>query len=185
MRIDSHVHYTPPEMRENLSAYSELEPYWGLLVSPDPPRKSLQGWATPERMIADMDAAGIDRVVLVGEAQTRHETCVERNNVGLELIGRWPDRISAFAVVQPLAGQQAVDELRRCVDGGMVGMGEMGHYSGMYRFDQPEFLRVIETCAELKIAVNLHCNEEVGHYYPGKSTIPLRHYYDLICRFPE
>lgn len=185
MRIDVHVHHTPPEMRDNLAAYSELEPYWGLLMTPDPPHPSLQGWADPERMIADMDAAGIERVVLVGEAQTRHETCVERNNVGLDLIRRWPDRISAFAVVQPLAGQAAVDELKRCVDGGMCGMGEMGHYSGMYRFDQAEFLRVIETCADLKIPVNLHCNEEVGHFYPGKSTIPLRHYYQLICRFPE
>jgi len=47
-------------------------------------------------------------------------------------------------VVQPLAGEEAVDELKRCVDGGMLGMGEMGHYSGMYRFGSPDFLRVVD-----------------------------------------
>lgn len=185
MRIDSHVHYTPPSLRENLAAYEEIEPYWSILVAPDPPARSLQGWATPEQMLSDMDQAGIDRVVLMGESQTHHETCVERNTTGLELIRRWPERISAFAVVQPLAGPRAIDELQRCVDGGMLGMGEMGHYSGMYRFDDPYFLRIIEACIRLNIPINLHTNEEVGHFYLGKSTIPLRDYYRLICRYPE
>jgi predicted TIM-barrel fold metal-dependent hydrolase len=185
MRIDSHVHYTPPSMKENLEAYAEKEPYWGLLVKPDPINHTQQGWATPEQMIADMDRAGLDKIVLLGEAQTRHENCVERNDIGLELVKRWPDRIIAFAVVQPLAGQKAIDELKRCIDGGMLGMGEMGHYSGMYRFSDPDFLRVIEACIRLNIPVNLHSNEEVGHFYLGKSIIPLRHYYWLICRYPE
>ena len=26
MRIDNHVHYTPPSMRENLASYGEIEP---------------------------------------------------------------------------------------------------------------------------------------------------------------
>jgi uncharacterized protein len=185
MRIDNHVHYTPPSMSEELESYGEKEPYWGLLITPDPVNHTEQGWATPEQMIADMDRVGLDKVILLGEAQTRHENCVERNNIGLDLIKRWPDRIIAFAVVQPLAGPKAIDELKRCIDGGMLGMGEMGHYSGMYRFNDPDFLRVIEACIELNVPINLHSNEEIGHFYLGKSIIPLRHYYRLICRYPE
>ena len=185
VRMDAHVHYTPPAMRDNLEAYAEVEPYWGLLVAPGGDQRSLQGWADPEQMAADMDQAGLEQVVLVGEAQTRHENCVERNNVGLELMRRWPTRVQAFAVVQPLEGEKAIDELKRCVDGGMRGMGEMGHYSGMYRFDSPAFLRVVEACIRLNIPINLHSNEEVGHFYLGKSIIPLRDYYRLICRYPE
>ncbi len=146
---------------------------------------TIQGWATPEQMIDDMDQAGLEKIILLGEAQTRHENCFERNNIGLEFLRRWPERIIAFAVVQPLAGEKAIDELKRCVDGGMLGMGEMGHYSGMYRFDSPDFLRVVEACIRLNIPINLHSNEEVGHFYLGKSIIPLRHYYQLICRYPE
>jgi uncharacterized protein len=46
-------------------------------------------------------------------------------------------------------------------------------------------LRVVEECLRLGVPVNLHTNEEVGHFYLGKSTIPLRDYYRLICRYPE
>jgi hypothetical protein len=55
MGIDSHVHYTPPSMREDLASYGEIEPYWSLLVTPDLFNHTIQGWATPEQMIADMD----------------------------------------------------------------------------------------------------------------------------------
>jgi hypothetical protein len=144
-----------------------------------------QGWATPERMIEDMDTAGLDKVILLGEGQTRHENAIERNNIGLEIMRRWPDRVMTFAVVQPRSGQKALDELKRCVDAGMSGVGELGHYNGGYRFDEPDFLRVVETCIDLDVPLLLHCNEEVGHFYLGKSIYPLRHYYRLICRYPE
>lgn len=185
MKIDVHTHYTPPSIKDDLAAFAEREPYWGLLVTPDPVNHTEQGWATPERMIEDMDKAGIDKVVLLGEGQTRHENAVERNNIGIEIMQQWPDRVICFATVQPKAGQKAIDELNRCIDAGMSGMGEMGHYSGGFRFDDPDFLRVVEACIELDIPINLHSNEEVGHFYLGKSIVPLRHYYQLICRYPE
>lgn len=185
MKIDVHTHYTPPSIKDNLEVFAEKEPYWGLLITPDPVNHTEQGWATPEQMIEDMDKAGLDKVVLLGEGQTRHENAVERNNIGIEIMRRWPDRVICFATVQPKVGQKAIDELKRCIDAGMKGMGEMGHYSGGFRFDDPDFLRVIEACIELDIPVNLHCNEEVGHFYLGKSIYPLRHYYQLICRYPE
>ncbi len=110
---------------------------------------------------------------------------MERNNIGIEIMQQWPDRVICFATVQPKAGQKAIDELNRCIDAGMSGMGEMGHYSGGFRFDDPDFLRVVEACIELDIPINLHSNEEVGHFYLGKSIVTLRHYYQLICRYPE
>lgn len=185
MKIDVHTHYTPPSMKDDLENYAEKEPYWGLLITPDPVNHTEQGWATSERMIADMDKAGIDKVILLGEGQTRFENAVERNNIGIEIMRTYPDRVICFAVVQPHDGQKAVDELKRCVDAGMAGMGEMGHYNGGYRFDDPDFLRVVEACIDLDIPINLHCNEEVGHFYLGKSITPLRHYYRFICRYPE
>ena len=36
------------------------------MLAPGADGRSVQGWATAERMIADMDAAGIDRVELTG-----------------------------------------------------------------------------------------------------------------------
>ncbi len=185
MLIDAHVHYTPPSLAADLNAFVRTEPFWGLMLAPDPNGTSLQGWATAERMIADMDAAGVDKVVLMGEYRRTHEGCVARNDQALEIIGRWPDRVIAFAMVQPLAGQAALDELARCLDGGMTGVGELGPYGQGYRLDDPGFFRVVEACIEHDIPLNLHVNEEVGGFYPGKAATPLAHYYQLASRYPE
>ena len=67
MRIDAHVHYTPPSLAADLDAFTQQEPFWGLMLAPVSGGKSVQGWATAERMIADMDAAGLEKVVLMGE----------------------------------------------------------------------------------------------------------------------
>ena len=181
MRIDAHIHYTPPSLRDNLQAFVAQEPYWELLLDP---QTSIQGWATAERMLADMDEAGIDQVVIMGEYRMQHETSVARNTQALELLRRWPDRISAFACVQPRTGEKAIDELKRCLDGGMVGVGESNPYGQGHTFTDPGFLQLVEYCIEVDIPLNLHVNEEVGHYYPGKTNTPLRRYYWLAKTYP-
>ena len=140
MRIDAHIHYTPPALAENLEALAAQEPYWDLLLNPRETRHSVQGWADADRMIADMDRAGIDRVVILGEYRLRHETSVARNDQSLDLIARHPDRVSAFACIQPKAGDKAIDELHRCLDGGMIGLGESNPYGQGHTFDDPDFL---------------------------------------------
>lgn len=185
MRIDAHVHYTPPSIADDLESFAEQEPYWGLLVTPDAVKPGGQGWATPERMIADMDQAGIDKVVLMGEYRLKHESCVARNDQALDIIRRWPDRVIGFAVVQPTAGKKALDEVERCLDGGMQGVGELGPYGAGYTLDNPDFLQVVELCVDRGVPMNLHVSEEIGHYYLGKSTTPLLHYYELAYRYPE
>ena len=185
MKIDAHIHFTPPSMAENLAAFSEQEPYWGLLLTPDPVNHTVQGWATPERMIDDMDKAGIDKVVLLGVYRRTPQSCTDTNNDTLDIIRRWPDRVIGFAVVQPTPVESALDELQRCLDGGMVGMGELNPYGQGLDFDDPRFLRVVEACIKHDIPLNLHVNEEVGHFYLGKTVTPLGNYYQLALRYPE
>jgi predicted TIM-barrel fold metal-dependent hydrolase len=185
MRIDAHVHYLPPELAQRLADFAEQEPFWGLLCSDAPGKVSVQGWATAEQMLADMDRAELDKVVLVGEYFQKHENCVARNDQALALVKRWPDRLVAFATLQPKAGAKAIDELKRCVDGGLRGVGELNPYAQGYRMTDPDFLRLVESCIEANLPLNLHSNEEVGPYYPGKSSLPLSYYYHLACRYPE
>jgi hypothetical protein len=181
MIIDAHIHFAPPELQARFDQFTRDEPYWGLMMGSGSP----QGWASAERMIEDMDAAGIDKVVVMGQYRRRHEGCVEANDEALALIRRYPDRVLAFAMVQPKAGRAALDELARCVDGGMAGVGELGPYGQGYRLDDPDFLALVEACIKRDLPVNLHTNEEVGRYYAGKATTPLRHIYRLAERYPE
>jgi uncharacterized protein len=185
MRIDAHVHYMPPESARHLAEQAEHEPYWDLLLRGDPDRPSLQGWATHERMIQDMQDAGLDRVVVMGDYCQRHEDCVEQNDQTLALAHDYGEQVTGFAVVQPKAGPATLDELERCLDGGLRGVGELAPYAQGFRLEDPDFLRVVEWCIRHGWPLNLHVNEEVGHFYLGKGTTPLRHYYELACRYPE
>lgn len=182
MIIDAHIHHTPPELLEHLDAFVRDEPYWGLLMGGP---NSVQGWASAERLIEDMDRAGVDKVLLMGEYRRRQEGCVGRNDEALTIAQRYSGRVIPFAMLQPKAGQPALDELARCVDAGMAGVGELGPYGQGYRLDDPDFLRVVEACIGYDIPINLHVNEEVGHYYGGKAATPLLHIYQLAERYPE
>lgn len=182
MIIDAHVHYTPPELRAHLDEFIRFEPYWGLLMGGP---NSVQGWVSAERMIEDMDRADVDKVLLMGEYRRLQEGCVARNDEALEIARRYGNRVLPFAMLQPRAGQAALDELARCVDAGMVGVGELGPYGQGYRLDDPGFMRVVEACIDYDIPINLHVNEEVGHYYGGKAATPLLHIYQLAERYPE
>ncbi len=178
-----HIHYMPPSLAQDREFF-QREPYWEFLAEPGS-TKSVQGWATAERMLADMDLAGIDRVVLQGEYFAKHESAVRRNDQVLDIVKRWPDRVMAFAAIQPKAGTRALDELQRCLDRGMRGVGEIAPYAQGYTLDDPDFLRLAEACIAHDVPLLLHANEEVGHYYRGKATTPLARYYRLAVRYPE
>ena len=185
IRIDAHIHFTPPEMAEDLTAFAAQEPYWGLLITPNEANHTAQGWATPERTVADMHQAGIDRVVILGEYRHSHASSRARSDQSLAIMRRWPDQVSAFACIQPKAGQAALDELERCLDQGMLGVGESNPYGQGHTLEDPDFLQIVEACIDHDVPLNLHVSEEIGHYYLGKSTTPLRHYYRLARQYPE
>ncbi len=184
MRIDAHIHFTPPTLASELAGLNGREPFWELLLKPAASGAG-QDWATAERMIEDMDRAGLDKVVIQGSYWQQHETSVAHNTEVMALVRRWPDRIIGFATLQPKAGPAALTELKRCLDGGLAGVGELSPYAQGYRLDDPDFLRLVEACIRSGIPLNLHANEAVGHFYPGKGTAPLVDYYRLAGLFPE
>jgi predicted TIM-barrel fold metal-dependent hydrolase len=187
MIIDAHIHMYPPEVHRDPMGWARGadEPYWALLITDRPDRPSIQGWATVEQLLSDMDRAGVERVVMQGMYWQHLETCVVQNNWYIEWCSQYPDRLMGFAVVQPRAGDRALDEVRRAVDAGLRGLGEMLPYAQGYDIRNPDFLRVVELLIELKVPLCLHVSEPVGHVYPGKSTTPLEDYYWLATEYPE
>jgi uncharacterized protein len=183
--VDIHIHYTPPELARRLPELAEYEPYWAALLAPGPSGLSLQGWADAGRMLADMERAGIDQVVLQGEYYQQHAACAARNDESIELVRRHGGRVRAFAVVQPLAGAHAIAEVERCTAAGLEGVGELKPYAQGFALDGPDFLRLAEACLRHDLPLLLHANEPVGPFYPGKATTPLAAYYGLAVRYPE
>ena len=187
MIIDSHIHMYPPYVYADPVAWARRvnEPYWGALMGDNPGRSTVQGWATVEQLLTDMDQAGVDKVVLQGIYFQHHQNCIEQNNWTIDWCGRYPDRLIGFATVQPLAGQKALDEIRRAVDNGLQGIGEILPYAQNHNMRDEAFLAVVELAIELKLPLCLHGAEPVGHDYPGRAVTPLHDYVWLADRYPD
>ncbi len=74
-----------------------------------------------ERLIAEMDEAGIDKTVILPlDFEFLYEggdfTFRRYNDAAADYLRRYPDRLIAFAGVDPRRGPSAVAELRRCVE---------------------------------------------------------------------
>lgn len=187
MIIDMHIHMYPPHVRANPVAWARAarEPYWGAMIGDNPAGTTVQGWVTIEQLIADMDAAGVEKVVMQGIYFQHLENCVAQNNWYIDWCKQYPDRLLGFATVQPLAGKQALDEIKRAVDRGLRGIGEILPYAQGHTIRHDAFLAVVELAIELDIPLCLHGAEPVGHHYPGRAETPLADYVWLAQQYPN
>jgi predicted TIM-barrel fold metal-dependent hydrolase len=187
MIIDSHIHMYPPSVYADPVAWARQmdEPYWGALMGDNPSGTTIQGWVTVEQLLADMDEAGVDKVVMQGIYFRHHRTCVIQNNWYIDWRSRFPDRLLGFATVQPLAGREALAEARRAIDRGLVGIGEILPAAQGHSIRDDAFLAVVELAIELDVPLCLHGAEPVGHDYPGRAQTPLRDYVWLAEQYPD
>lgn len=187
MIIDSHIHHYPPEVLKDPVAWAAKsgENYWASLHLPKGDGRSLQGWSDGDRLLADMDEAGIDKVVMLGWYWEHQETCEWHNRWHERWIKEFPDRFLAFASVQPLAGEKALDEVKRAIDSGQRGIGEILPAAQGFGFDHPTWLEILSWAEDNGVPVNLHVTEPAGHNYPGRIHTPLRDYQRLARQFPN
>lgn len=122
-----------------------------------------------ERLIKDMDDAGIDKTVILpldfdflfsGNGFTYRDY----NNLAGDYLKRFPDRIIAFAGIDPRRGPAAVSELRRCVE-------EMG-FRGLKLWtvagfvpDDLTYYPLYEEAARLGVNVLVHTGMGPGSTY--------------------
>jgi predicted TIM-barrel fold metal-dependent hydrolase len=186
--IDAHAHAYPAEIFADAAGWARArgEHHWAQLVGPRlDGKRSLQGFATREQMLRAMDAAGVERCVLLGWYWEKQETCRWHN---LEM-AKWrrasPDRFSIFASVQPLAGKVVLDDLKRAQDGGFSGIGEVFPAAQGFAMDHPTWEKVLAWAAQEKLPVNMHVPEAAGRDYPGFVGAPLRDYQRLARTHPK
>ena len=182
--VDAHTHYTPPGLVEQLVAAGD-EPYWQFLTTPDGRNQTEQGFVTAERMVADMDAAGVDEAWLLAGYRQSERGTREANDTVLGIAARSAGRIVPFVGIHPADPEAAIEELDRCRDLGARGVGELNPYAQGCTLDGPEMSRIADTCAERGIPLTVHMSEEVGRFYFGKSTPRLGEYYEFAVRHPD
>ncbi len=179
--IDFHTHIFPTEIKENRTYYSEQDPCFGLLYA-NPKAKI----ATAEDLIDNMDSEGIDISVALNIGWSTHELCRETNTYIMEAVSRYPDRLVGFCSVQPLAREEAINELERCIRGGAKGIGELRcDTQGFDLADEAIMSPIVKVAMRYGLVILTHASEPVGHSYSGKGTITPDTLYRFIQNFPD
>jgi len=143
-------------------------------------------FAQTKDLIASMDAAGVDVSVCAGFGWTDPEIARESNDYNLEAARSHPDRLVAFCSVNPLWGEDAVAEVRRCHEAGAKGIGELHpDTQGIIDADLAALAPVLDTAKELEMPVLIHASEPVGHGYSGKGTVTPELLMALVNAFPN
>jgi predicted TIM-barrel fold metal-dependent hydrolase len=181
MIVDLHTHIFPPRIKKNRSKYIDSDACFAILYSSADAKM-----ATAEELIENMDKEEIDISVVLNYGWTTHELCVETNDYILESIARYPKRLIGFCSVQPRSLQAALDEIERCVKGGIKGVGEMRPDMQLLDLIDEEVMQpFIETVTRYNLILLTHTSEPVGHDYPGKGNITPEVLYPLIKSFPD
>ncbi len=133
--------------------------------------------AEVDRWVATMDAVGIAKsVIMTGATGKKFDDL-------LRLYRRHPDRFEVWCGIdcagfdQPGFGPAAITELERCAKAGAVGVGELsdkggglcGNAGGMH-LDDARMDLLLEKCAGLGLAVNIHVGEDRWMYEPMDAT---------------
>ncbi len=183
--IDAHTHRYPPDVYNNPKEFGEKqgEKHWLELVAPTK-GPILQGWMTREEMINDMDAASVTSTVLLGWYWENPQTCSMQNDWHAKWIQEDPERFHAFTSVHP-AMLNPVNELKKRLDQGFVGMGECHAGVQGYTMRDPIWLKCVDFASENGWPINFHVTEPVGHDYPGRTPTPLEDFLWLARKYPE
>ena len=188
MIIDIHIHHYPPEILKDPPTWAAQwgENHWGSVVeSRARDGASLQGWSTTEELLRDMDCAGVDRVVMQGWYWQQSKSCDMHNAWHCRSVEEHPDRFLAFAAVQPLGGDTAFDALRRAVDGGCCGIGEVLPAAQGFDLRDPNWRRMLDYADINGLPVCMHVTEPVGRAYPSRVGVDLQQIVEMAGEFPR
>jgi hypothetical protein len=185
--IDAHVHLYPPEVNRDPAAWAAArgERHWAVLCTRRRrDGRPVQAFPAPDQLLRDLDAAGVTRAVLLGWYWEKHATCVEQNRFYADCVRAHPDRLAAFATLQPQAGLVALDEARRAADDGLIGFGELSPHAQHFDLADPVWRQILALAAERNLPVNLHVTDPASRDYPGRVETPLVDFVRLARDFP-
>jgi predicted TIM-barrel fold metal-dependent hydrolase len=177
MIIDVHIHLSPPSLAADRAPWIEGEPGLEALYR-DPAAKL----ATPDELLADLDAAKVDKALVMGFPFSKEDNARRHNEWLLEECAKKPGRLYPLAAFDPRAewGPRLAEWF---FDNGGFGLGELCVY------DQgltPALLSSLETlgsiCRERGKTMLVHVNEPIGHQYPGKAPMEISQIFELARR---
>jgi|WetSurMetagenome_2_1015567.scaffolds.fasta_scaffold475337_1 uncharacterized protein len=147
----------------------------------------LHPWLTPEntrRFLNLADRFGIEKLCFFLNGTLKRyrnqREIRESNNIGLDLVKKWPKRFIPFCYLNPrLARKHCIEELNRCFDRGMRGIKLWLECAA----DNPLVFPIVERAIELNIPVLQHTWLLAGGTDEDHSTPD--QFAKLARRYPE
>ena len=173
MTIDAHIHLYPASVYDNPFSWAEewKEPYWLQCVSPSSGPK-LQGWASVDKLLRDMDAAEIQQAIILGWYWENASTCYENISWQRNWIASHPDRLIAFAPFNAKGRAASIDTLKQALECGFGGIGELNPPAQGYTYDNETLDLALALAGEYDAPINFHVTDPASHDYPGKIETP-------------
>ena len=180
MIIDFHTHIFPPTIRNNKEIYLSSESGFKLLYSS--PKSKMIG---AKALIEAMDENGIERSVVFGFPWEKPATTKLHNDYIMEMVAKHGERLIGFCCVDP-CNDNAASEAKRCIEGGLSGIGELACYHSSLENGFADNLEpIMEICRKYDLPVIIHTSEPIGHAYSGKVPMSIQDIYRLVSRFKQ
>ena len=171
----------PPEFSSERRRFRSLDATLRELFAADQ-----SGMSTGDQLVEQMDKARVDVSVAAGYGWTDAGVARSSNDYILDAARKHPARIVPYCSVNPLWGQAAVEEVRRCVEAGARGIGELHpDTQGIVTADLATLAPVLDAARELGVPTLMHASEPVGHSYPGKGTVTPDMLEALVRAYPH
>lgn len=185
--IDAHVHLYPPEANADPAGWAAArgEGHWAALCTRRrKDGRAVQGFPSVDELLRVMDAAGVERSVLLGWYWENAATCAEQNRFYAACVRAHPGRLAAFATVLP-GTAEALVELRHAREDGLIGLGELSPHSQHVAADAPALHELLALAGELRMAVNVHVTDPASRPFPGRVDTPLEDFERLARAHPR
>ncbi len=146
----------------------------------------------PESNIAFMDRLGIEKMMIsrpITSGEGTPKDFRSYNDLVLNAMKKYPGRLTGQLTVNVLHQKESLEEIKRCVDQGMVGL----KVYTQVKINNPLFYPIVEKMTDLKMIIHMHshCQLGVGGYrmkYDAgirpNTSIP-EDFADIAKRYPE
>lgn len=144
-------------------------------------------YPTPERLVAMMDEAGIDKAVLMSTVSPECRYTIVQPEETLSIAARWPDRLVPFCCLDPryLTNDGSADFrplLRAYKELGCRGVGE---YIPNLPVDDPLNMRLFAHVEEVGLPLTFHLAPRLGGFYGMAEELGLPRLERVLSSFPR
>ena len=180
MILDAHVHVFPEEVRRDRERFCRLDPGFAAVY-----QDSRGRMASSQEVLSALDEAGAQGAVIFGFPWTDPQICRDHNDHILKACRDSGGRLLGLGCVNPALGERGIQEAERCLQRGLVGIGEVATYGqAAGGLDSPFFRDLGQLLVQCGRPLLLHVTETVGHQYPGKDRTPFQELYQWILTHP-